>query len=426
MAYDSWASQINGLPLNVHFYIMDLAHAGSGGANLIPFNMSGQVINLLYMPFLEWNDFNHGTIYTYDFDQKYFGTAKPDASGPEDFMSPAPQVYKIYGNVNIQTKLLGEFDRYPTDIGRTSGRSWKNESKIYQFPYHFNTVNDYLNSPLMVKNNLLPTTGTNKVYVRVYQPLTITGGYTIYIPEYKGDKSSVGANEGMIANAGLDLPTSSSEYAQYMATSKSQLIASHDATTRNAWANIARGAISFATGAFQAGLGAVAMGASGGTATMMGAGTMVGAGVLTAGQGIMDMAQAGLTLQNRVENSQAQLSDMLSAPRNVSLSSADVLTTINRNNKKITVNRYMPSPYYRQKLANYWHLYGYRQAKVMTPNTKNRRYWNYIQTLNAKVKSNAMDKTEIEIMQTIFNKGIRFWHQQNGPMHDYEKDNVEV
>ena len=422
--YDSWASQINGIPLSVHFYILDKSDWGNGN-NLIPFTL-GQVQNLLYMPFLQKSDFAGGTISAHDFDQKFYGTAKPNATRPDDFLDPAPQVFKIYGNTNIQPKTLGSFDRYPKKYPRRpTERHWANESKMFQFPYHFCTVNDYINTPLILKNEFIPKTSNNKVEVKVYQPVTMTGGYTIYVEGYKGD-SNKGANEGMLANAGLDLPTSSSEYAQFMATSKAQFISQNEGRNRNEWAGFSRGAISFATGAFQAGLGAVALAGSGGTATMMGAGTMVGAGVLTAGQGLMDMIQAGITQENRIENANAMLSDSLTAPRNVSMSSSDILLSMSRNGKKIIVNRYLPNPYYREKLGNYWHLYGYKQNKVMTPNTKNRKYWNYIKTMNVKIKSNAMDKTEIEMMQTIFNKGIRFWHQQNGAMHEYEKDNVEV
>lgn len=426
LPYDSWASQINGIALNVHFYILELNDFGSQGLNYMPFTISGQVQNLLYMPFLKKSDLGKA-VHEHEFDQKYYGTAKIDATSPDQLANPAPKVFKIYGDTTtIEPKKLGSFKRYPSNFGKKPTRDWRNESKLYQFPYHFCTINDFINRPLVVKNEYIPPTKSNDVEVYVYQPLTMTGGYTIFIKGYKGDKSNVGANEGMLANAGLDLPTSSSEYAQFMATSKAQFIAQNEAGNRNEWTNFSRGALSFATGAFQATLGAVAMGASGGTATMMGAGTMVGAGVLTAGQGLMDMIQSGVTETNRIENSQALMSDLMSAPRNVTMSSSDILSSMSRNNKHVVVNRYMPSNYYKQKLADYWHLYGYKQNKLMTPNTKSRKYWNYIKTMNANIESSKIDKQEIEIIKAIYNKGIRFWHQGAGEMHKYDKDNVEV
>ena len=419
-AYDSWASQINGIPLNVHLYYIDMSLAGKHGKNFKPFSKSGQVINFLFMPFLSQEDIKKITL-EIDFDQNHYGTTADEGTANE---VPAPKVYKLYGTPSIQPKVAGSFARYPS-FQRVSTKSWTNESKIYQYPYHFVTINDYINTPLITKNYLIPDRYSKQVDVYVYQPISMTGGYTIYIPFYKGDANQ-GANEGILASAGLDLPTSSSEYAQFMATSKSQFIAQQEASYRNGWVQIGRGALSLATGTLQAGLGAVAMTASGGTATMMGAGTMVGAGLLTAGQGIADMIQANVSEYNRIEQAQAMASDLLNAPRNVTMSSSDILISLARNKGQICANRYMVDEYYRNKLADYWSLYGYKQNKLMLPDLRSRKYFNYVKTIGANIEGYNMDKSELETIKAIFDAGVRFWHQKNGPMHQYCYDNVEV
>ena len=427
MAYDSWASQINGMVYNVHFYYLNKKLGEENrGSNYLPFSASGQVLNLIYYPFLEQRELGQA-LQTFNYDQKYFGTVKPDASSPDQFLAPAPKVYKIYGQVNIQPKELGAFPRYGHHNRQSDKRHWSNESKLLQYPYHFVTINDYINPPLLLENQYIPIQDTtNMITVKVWQPLTMNGGYTIFVDGYKGDKNH-GANEGMIANAGLDLPVSSSAYSEFMATSKAQFIAQNEAGSRNEWTNFGRGVVSVIGGGIQAGLGAMAIGASGGSATVLGAGSMMGAGAYAMGQGIMDVVQAQVTQTNRVEQSQAMISDLMNAPRNVSLASSDILMSLKRNEKRVHYNRYMISEYYKTKIADYWHYYGYKQNKLMAINTKNRKYFNYIRTMGANIVSNAMDKTEIEMVKSIYDKGIRFWHAKNGEINkNHDKDNVEV
>lgn len=411
---DSWISHINGIPLATYFYFMSIDEPEYASRdNFIPFSQSSVLINLLYYPFLTSSDFASGTITSIPYDKKYFGYTE----------SKTPKVFKISGDTRISPKDIGTIKRYEI-VSREKTRHWTNESKLYQYPYSFITINDYINKPLVIKNEYLPS-NIQQIKVKAYQPLTMTGGYTIYVDGYKGDEGTNGANEGMLANAGLDLPTSSNEYAQFMATSKAQFIAQNEAGSRNEWTNFGRGIVSVIGGGIQMGLGAMAIGASGGSATVLGAGSMMGAGAYAMGQGIMDVVQADVTQTNRVEQSQALVSDLMSAPRNVTMSSSDILLSLSRNRNAIYWNRYSISTYYKKKLADYWHFYGYKVNRLMTPNTKNRKYFNYIKTLNANIISNAMDKTEIEMVKSIYNKGIRFWHQDMGEINSENGINLD-
>ena len=418
-AYDSWASQINGIPLNVHLYYINMALAGKHGKNFKPFSKSGQVINFLFMPFLDQSDVDK-IMLSIDFDQGHYGTTADEGTANE---VPAPKVYKLYGTPSIKPKVVGSFSRYPS-FQRVSTKSWTNESKIYQYPYHFVTINDYINTPLLVKNNMIPDRYSKQVDVYVYQPITMTGGYTVYIPQYKGD-STRGANEGMFANAGLDLPTSSSEYAQFMATSKAQFQAMQNSLERNAWTSFMGGLTQTVTGLGLAGASLASIPASGGISTAGALGGVVtGFGMAT--QGVTSMIGSNVENKNRIEQAHAKINDMLNAPRNVSMPSSDALMSLTRNMGQISANRYMVDEYYRNKLADFWHMYGYKQNKLMLPDLRSRKYFNYVKTYDANIEGFNMDKIELDAIKQIFNNGVRFWHQKNGPMHQYCYDNVEV
>ena len=223
VGYDTWTYFMNKIPMATHFYYMNLDLMGPKQINLAPISQSGVVLSLLYAPFIDESEL---TINKIPYDLEHFGTVKENATSATDY-APECNVFKIMDYPN-QAKKIGDFKRYP-QITRASSKSWKNESKLYQFPYHYVSINDYINTPLKLLNHYLPENDTIDVNVR--QPISITGGYNIFVDHYKGERND-GANEGMMASAGLDLPTSSSQYAQFMATSKASFIAQNEISER--------------------------------------------------------------------------------------------------------------------------------------------------------------------------------------------------
>lgn len=425
--YDSYASAINDIPLAVQFYYMDMSLIGKQGRNYKPFTHSGYVINLLYMPFLEKDDVN---IIQIPYDQKNLGSVSDTSTAPEEDVF----VYKLW-QAKVQDKKIGSIPRYPMSITqKPTGKDWRNESKFYQEPYHFITINDYINAPLRID----PKFVNNIFDVMVSQPISMTGGYTIYVDGYKGDKNK-GANEGMFCSAGLDLPTSGSQYAQFMATSKNSFLqdnvnASREEKLQSAkkmGKTILKG-VAVGTAATAAAIATAPVGGTG--MAILGGGLFNGANKAALGA-MIPGALSGLTTEkvqkiNRIESSQATVSDILSSPRNVNMSSSDILMTMDRTNKRVWWNRYMITQDQRNKILDYWTLYGYQQNKLMKLNLKSRKYFNYVKTINANIKGDNLDKSELEAIKQIYDSGIRFWHyfdlNQDGlRMHDYHMDNRE-
>ena len=420
---DSYSSVINNIPIATHFYFISDELYLKNPQNLKPFTHSGFVLNFLYTPFLEMSDFNTN-LYKIPYDQKNLGTVADEGHEPEKDV----YVYKIFQGF-VKDKEIGSFNKYPSFNRETNRKHFSNESKLYQYPYHYLTINDYINSPLILNTQYLKQL-RNSVYVS--QPITTTGGYTIYVPEYKGDKNN-GSNEGLFSACGLDLPTSSSQYAQFMANSKANFQKQVEIAERTHFANDMASIPSAITGA----ISGATLGMTVGSA-IPGVGNVVGGILGAAGGFINSIIAPGIRnaneKRNKIETSQAQVQDIMRAPRNVNLSSSDILMTLDRGNSKIWVNRYTISDYYKEKLCDYWTLYGYKQNKLMFKSgnglIKTRRHFNYIKTIDANIIGTHIDKSEVELIKQIFDSGITFWHQRemeqdNIKMYDYHLDNVE-
>ena len=80
-----------------------------------------------------------------------------------------------------------------------------------------------------------------------------------------------------------------------------------------------------------------------------------------------------------------------------------------------------------ERIALHFHMYGYQQNKLMIPNIKNRKYWNYIKCTQCNLKGNGIPKDQLVKLKQIFQAGTTIWHiDNNATVGDYSKDNPEV
>ena len=75
-----------------------------------------------------------------------------------------------------------------------------------------------------------------------------------------------------------------------------------------------------------------------------------------------------------------------------------------------------------RKVDRYLSMFGYRVNEIKTPNTKTRRYWNFLQTIDINLEGNIPQEALQELKQ-IYNAGITIWHD---PAHflDYNLNNA--
>lgn len=74
----------------------------------------------------------------------------------------------------------------------------------------------------------------------------------------------------------------------------------------------------------------------------------------------------------------------------------------------------------------YFQMYGYKVNRVGIPYTKNRKYWNYVKTMNCNLYGEA-PREDLEKISAMFDNGITLWHY-NGDvnMFNYERENTII
>ena len=291
-------------------------------------------------------------------------------------------------------KDISTFKPYP-NLGevRTTERNWRNESKLYQFPYSYAMLCDHFNPPLVIKYNYLENKDTNKV--KGVFTLSDKCTYKLYIEGYKGD--NVGNMESLTSNASLQLPVTSSAYSQFLATSRSSFVANNESVLRD---SLIGGATNIASN--------LAMG------------NVVGA--------IGSALKTGVNTYNNIQQSMAKISDLMSTPRTVKSMGNDTVFSLTNSNSKIELIRYRISNQFLKKIGDFFAMYGYKQNKIMRVNTRSRYYYNYVKMLDCNIVGKNISKEHLYKIKKIFENGVTIWHVDRDGVKplDYSLDNVEV
>ena len=292
----------------------------------------------------------------------------------------------------IGNRKLFQFDAYPKrdSVKALIGHDnfdWRNEGKLYQYPYRYFEFNDGLMNPMYIEPQHLASNTGNEFRVRQY--LNPYGTYECYIKGYKGDENGlVFPNE---VN-GLEVPVANDQYLNYLNENKNQ--------RRAAYFNQA---LNLATGVLNASTGFAAGGLQGATV------------------GILGIANAATGLISQV----AQEQDLKRLPNSLSLGGMYQFALQKQEYLYKSVHRINDQDM--ERIALYFHMYGYQQNKMMIPNIKNRKYWNYIKCTQCNLKGNGIPKDQLVKLKQIFESGTTIWHvNNNATVGDYSKDNPEV
>lgn len=291
---------------------------------------------------------------------------------------------------NGQNKKITTFPKYRIDGVNIGGAfKWQNEGKLWLPPYSHIILDDNFGEPIRIHPNLIRDTKTDFT-VKVRHTLNHLGIYTLYVQNYLGDENGL-YNGSTIS--GLRMPNASNVYTDYMNQNRSQI--KHQRMTQ-----IAQGAI---------GLGTTIGGIATGNPLMAGA----GAGTMFSSiNSIMNQYAVERDLMNQGNRLTSEGSDAIHG-----LQMTMGLTAYYMRYSEEVLNR----------IAWYFHLFGYKQNTVMKPNFKSRKRFNYIKTENVNIKGNGIPKVHLEELASIFNRGTTIWHVDNGiTIKDYSLDNEEV
>lgn len=389
---DPWA-QKNGVVLGgMFYYFLDEKRVQAmTSKNVIAIPPTESVVSVCLYPYLSENDIQTTEVV---FDVKKYQL--------NDYVElDKDKVYRI-SEFQANDKKVGTFKRYNIPSTATPGGrfSWQKEGKLWQYPYTKLELNDHLGTPFEIQPHLyLSNTNTQAVHVRT--ALNNMGLYLMYSPNYKGD--SDGLINGVITS-GLNMPTTSSYYMDFMARSQESLKASRTSSAISAVSSTGVGAIAGAK-----------MGASLGPQGALVGGIIGGLGGLVTGA-------SGLS------QSFAQERDAKNSPATLREAGGDALFNLQITNNQLLAYRYQYPLEVMERLGWYFHLYGYAQNKVMRPNLRSRYYYNHIKCSDVNLDSSGVPKHHLNKLKAIYKNGTTIWHmdRKGVVIGDYSKDNYEV
>ena len=353
------------------------------------------IANIAYAPFL---NLTAQDLYRVRFDTERYGTVFDYSSSDLETnqSNNLPFVFRINTSNKPKAQVVAEVDLYPKNRyvpDKDRRFDYRSESKLLNYPYRTimftsNIFDQYEVIPQMM--DIVPRSETNKIYLKATTPVNPGGNFYVNVPGYKGDVA--GLTERMYAGTSMDIPNTSSAYSNYMSTQK------------------ARTAVST------------------GTALVAGAAGMIG-GIATGNP--IAFAGGMASVGSAVANNMAMKQDLQSTPNSLKTMGGDMLTRLGTEGKpyiiacekQITVENQL-------QIAHYFHLYGYKQNRMLSVGKilRRRYYYNYIKTIGCNIEGTGVPKKHLEKIKNIFNNGTTLWHvdRQGVKMYDYSRENAEV
>lgn len=403
---DSWGNENYGLPCALYFYYLN---------NQLPewkTELSGGILgncpaiqSVQYVPFLEPMDMDINSV---EYDTERFGSIE----GIRPTLNATPLVYRVKALIN-NIKTLGTFTCYKPKKSIGGEIDWRNESRLYNYPYSFAMLTDNLNTPIEIQYHLCKA---NKNTIKVRSTISDRCSYGIYVDGYKNDTN--GKMEAMVSGDAHELPCSSSAYNQWYASNKNQVTQNvlnesqmsfiqNSSLQKQLIPNMLSQVTFNPLNAFQSGMS------------------------MTVGN-IQNQTQQQLnrqSVQNSVAMAMATSKDMKNTPNTMLSMGSDVYYGLDKGEKKVNLYRFGLTIDYYKRLGDYFAMFGYKQNKVMPINRRSRNFFNYIKTVGVNIKSSGVPRNYVEELKSIYDNGVTIWHIDRKDFNfvgDYSKDNYEV
>ena len=402
------SSNLDNMPVGLYYYYIDKAKLSEAGY----LGWVSTIESVTFNPFVEENNLS---LYKANFDTDRYGTPS----------GTIPNCYRIVTN-NVIEKVLGEVKLFPLK----SEIDEFDDIRLHFYPFKYYLITDYINSPLIVKPELVKT-HANKMIIKVLTaPLSQEGKYNIFVDNYKYDM--YGNLEGIVNNTPFMLPVSSSAYSQFLASSSASFhqgninaMLENDVTLKqglrsNDFSNISN--------IINTGVG---VGANLVSANFGGAISSLGNGITNFFENQMqrDFMKENASLKENAISSMAnaKVSDMLTTPKALKTCGTDTLFNLANGRFRIDVVEYGMNDQQHYRVLDYLQRYGYAQNKYMRLTLANRKYFTFIKTSVCNVTGEKIPHSDLEEIKTIFNSGITFWNMDNvRTIGDYQVNNEEV
>jgi hypothetical protein len=305
----------------------------------------------------------------------------------------------------IYVKELAEYAVLTHDTGFKYSGYYEDtgESKLWQYPYTLTVLDDFKGNRIELKNEYI--NGAN-LKINVKGSLGTSNKVAYSVDEYNIDsdlsddaKDYMRMEASLVNNSPNDISIINDYLSAYLQGNKNQIDQQKQAIVWNGLMNSLTGGLVGASASqhtFGVGSGRSRQIVTG--ANPIGVAGAVAQVANGAGQAVLEM-QALQAKMNDIHNTPPSL---VKLGGNSAFDYGNKYTGLYIIKKQIT-------PEYRQRLADYFKMFGYKVNRVKTPNWHTRRYWNYVQTNNCTILGN-MNNEDLQDLKRVFDNGITLWH----------------
>lgn len=311
---------------------------------------------------------------------------------------------KSMPSYNAKTKDMGnKYDGYHTVT----------ESKLLMHPYTVLVMDDMKGNRQTIKNEYIKDPNIN---ITMKGSLGTSNKVAYNIEHYLQDEgidfaSNVTLEQSLISNTPNDVPILSDYLSAYLQGNRNSIENQKNSIAWNGWMNGIQSAVGVATTVAGAGMsmaGATSRAEAGeiGTRADMGATKGIIGGVQGVGNAVIAM-----------QGIQAKINDITNTPPSLVKMGSNTQFDYGNGYSGLYLIKKQVKKEYRDKLTDFFNMFGYKLNEVKVPNFHTRQYWNYVQTQNCNILA-SINNEDLKELKAIFDGGITLWHTDDVGNYD--------
>lgn len=129
----------------------------------------------------------------------------------------------------------------------------------------------------------------------------------------------------------------------------------------------------------------------------------------------------GISAINNITSTLAQIGDKSLFPYQIQGQASSGVSNVKWGRVGFEFKTYNITYEYAEIIDNFFEQFGYKVNRLGVPDTKSRRYWNYIQTVSCCI-TGAMPVDHLSRIKQIYDQGVTFWHDSD--VGNYARDNA--
>lgn len=299
----------------------------------------------------------------------------------------AVSVFNTENELDFNTlycKSLNFYDFRTKDYGdKYTGFFTSSESKLYMYPYAFTVITDFQGNQIEIKNEFIKSAN---LILEARGSLGHSNKTSVNVEKYKtGNNLSVTgqryarSDHALINNNPNDVPIITDLLSAYMQGNRNSIVNQQNQVMFNGVMGSIAGMLPTLDGQKGNGIGVVN----------------------SAGNAMLQMQAL-----------QAKRDDLRNVPPSIQKMGNNTAFDYGNAQSGVFIIKKQITSEYRQKLEDFFKLYGYKVQRVKIPNFHTRSRFNYVKTIGCTITGNFANEDKVELCN-IFDNGITLWHNDN-------------